>query len=77
MLKRSFDEIQVFGSVAERTGNRVEHSGIRGRVGVCRSITELAAKCRRLGDGFYYLAANQWPPDATEVDLNREWHPLS
>ena len=27
-LSRSFDEIQVFDNVAERTGNRVERAGI-------------------------------------------------
>ena len=64
-MSRSFDEIQVFDNVAERTGNRVERAGIRGRAGVCRSITELAAKCRRLGDGYYYLASTAWPDDTT------------
>jgi hypothetical protein len=76
-LNRSFEEIQVFASVAERTGNRIDRSGVRGRASVCRSLTELAAKCRRLGDGYYYLAAEAWPDDTPTVDLSRAWQPLS
>lgn len=76
-MKRSFDEIHVFESVAERTGEKVERAGIRGRSGVCRSLTELALKCRRLGDGYYYIASNAWPENTTTVDLNRAWEPLS
>jgi hypothetical protein len=76
-VKRSFDEVHVYESVAERTGTSVERAGIRGRSGVCRSLTELALKCRRLGDGYYYLAATAWPADQTKVDLNRAWQPLS
>lgn len=72
-MDKSFDEIQVFDGIAERTGNRLDRSGVRGRRGVCRSITELGAKSRRMGDGFYYLATAAWPPDASEVNLNRAW----
>jgi hypothetical protein len=76
-LKRSFDEIHVFENKAERTGARVERAGIRGRAGVCRSLTELAQKFRRLGDGYYYLADEQWPADQTQVDLSRTWESMS
>jgi len=77
LLSHSFDEIQVFDSIAERTGNRVERAGIRGRAGVCRSLSELASKSRRLGDGFYYLAAAAWPADTTSLKLSREWETMS
>lgn len=73
----SFDEIQVFAGVGERTGVRIDRAGIRGRAGVCRSFTELAAKSRRLGDGFYYLPTSAWPADAASVDLTRTWEPMS
>lgn len=76
-MTQSFDEIHVYESVAERTGNQVELSGIRGRVGVCRSLSELGAKCRRLGDGYYYLASTAWPADVPVVNLARTWVPLS
>ncbi len=75
-MSRSFDEIQVFDSVAQRTGNQIERSGVRGRAGVCRSLTELGAKFRRLGDGYYYLAAAVWPRDVVSVNLSRAWQPL-
>ena len=72
----SYDEIQVFDSVAERTGNRLERASIRGRAGVCRSLNELGLKCRRLGDGFYYLASAAWPADTSTVNLKREWQTI-
>lgn len=71
-----FDEVQVFDSIAERTGLRLDRAGVRGRAGVCRSLTELGAKCRRLGDGYYYIASSAWPPDATALRLGRTWAPL-
>lgn len=72
-LKRSFDEIQVYAGIAERTGTQLDRGGVRGRPGLCRSLTELGAKARRMGDGFYYLASASWPPDTKAVDLNRAW----
>ncbi|MDQ3279968.1 MAG: hypothetical protein M3Q69_00980 [Acidobacteriota bacterium] len=68
-----YDEIQVFDGIAERTGLQFDRAGVRGRRGVCRSVTELGAKSRRLGDGFYYLASAAWPPEMNEVNLKREW----
>jgi hypothetical protein len=70
-LNRSFDEVQVFDGVAERTGVSVDRAGVRGHSGVCRSVTELSAKSRRLGDGFYYLASTAWPADAKSVNVRR------
>ena len=73
VLNKSFDEIHVFDGVAERTGVIVDRAGVRGRRGVCRSVTELSAKSRRLGDGYYYLASAAWPPDTQSVSLQRVW----
>ncbi|HEX8618701.1 MAG TPA: hypothetical protein VF911_14045 [Thermoanaerobaculia bacterium] len=75
-MNQSFEEIHVFESVAERTGNRLERAGVRGRAGVCRSVTDLAAKFRRLGDGYYYLAASAWPEGTESLNLVRAWEPL-
>jgi hypothetical protein len=72
-LNKSFDEVQVFDGVAERTGVSVDRAGVRGHGGVCRSVTELSAKSRRLGDGYYYLASNAWPADTKSVNLTRAW----
>jgi hypothetical protein len=71
-----FDEINVFEGVAERTGIRVDRTAIRGRSGACRSVTELSQKIRRLGDGYYYLAARLWPGDTTRLVLHESWRPL-
>lgn len=75
-MNRSFDEVQVFDGVAERTGISVDRAGVRGRRGVCRSVTELCAKSRRLGDGYYYLASTAWPEGESSVSLTREWASL-
>jgi hypothetical protein len=74
---RSFDEIRVFDGMAERTGTRLDRDGVRGRRSVCRSLTDLAAKVRRLGDGYYYLSSAAWPADAVTVNLLRAWEPLA
>jgi hypothetical protein len=76
LLTHCFEEIQVFDGIAERTGNQLERAGVRGRRGVCRSITELSAKSRRIGDGFYYLLSTAWPADKTTVNLTRPWVPV-
>jgi hypothetical protein len=72
-----FDEIRVYEGVAERTGNTVDRTSIRGRQGVCRSLTELTQKSRRLGDGYYYLAAAVWPPEETQIVLQKTWETMS
>lgn len=76
LLNRSFDEVQVFAGVAERTGVHIDRAGVRGHGGVCRSLGELNAKSRRLGDGYYYLASSVWPEDAQSVNLARAWTAL-
>ena len=72
-LSQIYVELQVFDGIAERTGNRIDRASIRGRGDVCRSLTALTAKSRRLGDGFYYLVSAAWPADSEKVDLNRTW----
>ena len=74
--RQCFDEIHVFESVAERTGNLVERATLRGRQGVCRSLTELRSKCRQFGDGYYCLAPSAWPAEVTAIDLRKSWQPL-
>ena len=69
----SYDEVQVFNGIAERTGVTVDRAGVRGHHGVCRSIAELGSKSRRMGDGYYYVASAAWPADTTSVNLVREW----
>lgn len=72
-LKRSYEEIQVFGSIAERTGVTVDRADVRGQEGACRSLTELIAKARRMGDGYYYLASTAWPADQKAVSIAISW----
>lgn len=73
---RSFDEIRVYEGVAERTGTRLDREGVRGRRTVCRSLTDLTAKSRRLGDGYYYMATDAWPEGEVSVNVSRRWEPL-
>jgi hypothetical protein len=72
-----FEEIRVYEGIAERTGNSVDRKSIRGRQGVCRSLTELTQKSRRLGDGYYYLAASVWPEAETQIVLQKTWETMS
>jgi hypothetical protein len=53
------------------------HARDRGRQGVCRSLTELTQKSRRLGDGYYYLAASVWPAEETSIVLQKTWETMS
>ena len=47
---------------------------IRGRAGLCRSLTELSAKCRRLGDGYYYIPFELWPKTKEPVVVHKhDW----
>jgi hypothetical protein len=72
-LNKSFDEVQVFGGIAERTGVHIDRASVRGHGSVCRSLAELFAKSRRLGDGYYYLASSAWPADTQSVSMVRAW----
>ena len=76
-LTKSFDEVQVFDGVAQRTGNVVPRNSVRGHAGVCRSMSELHAKSRRLGDGFYYVATSAWPEGEVSVNLTLTWNTMS
>jgi hypothetical protein len=73
----SFDEVVVYAGIAERTGTQLDRASVRGRRVVCKSLTQLAAQSRRLGDGIYYLAADAWPAGEASVDVNRRWQPLA
>jgi hypothetical protein len=73
IILSSFDEVHVFEGVGERTGVCLDRKGVRGRRAVCRSVGELAAKSRRLGDGYYYLASAAWPTGSTSVSLALNW----
>lgn len=68
-----FDEVQVYEGVAERTGNTVDRTTLRGSKTVCRSLAELTRKARRMGDGHFYLAGLVWPDDQTRIDLSTTW----
>lgn len=70
-MSQSYEEVLVYDGVAERTGNRLDRKTVRGRRGVCRSLTALGANARRLGDGYYYLVAAAWPAESEKVDLKR------
>ena len=70
-MSQSYEEVAVFEGVAERTGNRVDRAAVRGRRGVCRSLTALGAIARRLGDGYYYVVAAAWPDGTEKVNLKR------
>ena len=70
---KAFDEVQVFDGVAERTGVSIDFTDARRHHGICRSVTELTAKSRRLGDGYYYLASSAWPAGTKSVNLTRTW----
>ena len=72
----AFDEIRIYDCVAERTGTQLDREGVRGRRNLCRSISELATKSRRLGDGYYYLAVRSWPEGEVTVSLNKPWKTL-
>lgn len=74
---QKFEEIRVVQGVAERTGNTVDRSVIRGRSNVCRSVTELARKVRSDGDGYFYLASAAWPEDVAHLELSKAWTPMS
>ena len=72
-MSQSYEEVVVFDGIAERTGNRLDRVGVRGRRSVCRSLTALGAVARRFGDGYYYLVAAAWPAEIEKVDLKRTW----
>lgn len=77
MLKQDeqFAEIQVFEGVAERTGVVVDRATVRRSPAMCRSVSELTRKARRMGDGYFYLAALLWPENTTKLKIQETWVP--
>jgi len=76
-IHQQFDEIKVFEGVAERTGTTVDRSLIRRSQNLCRSLSELTRKARRMGDGYFYLATLVWPENTTQLNLHDTWIPIS
>jgi hypothetical protein len=74
---QQFDEIRVFEGVAERTGTTVDRQTVRGSSFVCRSLSELTRRARRMGDGFFYLPVSMWPEDKTTIPLSETWQTMS
>ena len=72
-MSQLYEEVLVFDGVAERTGNRLDRAGVRGRQSVCRSLAALGAKSRQFGDGYYYLASAAWPAESETLDLKHGW----
>ncbi len=70
---QQFDEIRVFEGVAERTGTVVNRETVRGSEGMCRSVTELTRRARRMGDGYFYLPVLLWPEGVTQLPLSQTW----
>ena len=72
-----FDEIRVFEGVAEPTGNTVDRKTVRGSAAVCRSMSDLMRKVRRVGDGYFYIPVLVWPQGVTRVELLTAWVTMS
>ncbi|HEY5611914.1 MAG TPA: hypothetical protein VIL97_11965 [Thermoanaerobaculia bacterium] len=66
-------EISVYQGVGERTGTVVERNAVRGKVGLCKSMRDLATKARVFGDGYYYLPVELWPASGPIVINRRDW----
>jgi hypothetical protein len=77
LVIQSFDEIQVYASVAERTGVHFERNEVRRSGGCCGSLTELIRKARASGDGTFYMPLNMWPADTERVELRKPWVVMS
>lgn len=71
-------EISVYQGVGEKTGVLIERSAVRGKVGLCKSMRDLAIKSRVLGDGYYYLPVDLWPGSTEPVVINKQdWTVIS
>lgn len=73
---QQFDEIQVFEGVAERTGTKLDRGSVRRSPALCRSVSELTRKARRMGDGYFYMASLLWPEDTTKLVVHETWTPM-
>ena len=76
-VHQQFIEVRVYEGVAERTGNTIGRDSVRRSKSVCQSMTELARKVRRDGDGLFYLPSSAWPEDTAQVNLIKKWTPTS
>ena len=74
---QQFDEIRVYEGVAERTGTTVDRQTVRGSSAVCRSVSELTRRARRMGDGYFYLPVLMWPDGVKEIPLSETWTTMS
>lgn len=74
---QQFDEIRVYEGIAERTGTTVDRQTVRGSAAVCRSLSELTRRVRRLGDGYFYLPVLLWPDGVKEIPLSETWTTMS
>jgi hypothetical protein len=70
-------EISVYQGVGERTGQLVERRAIRGKPGLCKSMRDLSIKSRILGDGYYYIPIELWPPNEPVVINKIDWTVMS
>jgi outer membrane receptor protein involved in Fe transport len=66
-------EVRIYGAEAELTGNVVPLRGFMGRLNLARSLTDLARRHRRLGDGTFYLIEGIWPPGKISLDLSQPY----
>ena len=71
--KLSFDEIQVYAGIAERTGVRFERDTVRRSAACCGSLTDLTRKARLIGDGTFYLPVQLWPAGQERFDVLKRW----
>jgi hypothetical protein len=72
-VNQAFDQVRVYGGVAERTGESFERSEVRRSSGCCGSLSELIRKARNAGDGYFYLPRDVWPADTERVELRKPW----
>jgi hypothetical protein len=74
---QQFDEIRVYEGIAERTGTTIDRATVRGSAAVCRSLSELTRRARRMGDGYFYLPVLMWPEGVTQLPLEQTWTTMS
>ncbi|PYQ59948.1 MAG: hypothetical protein DMF58_09900 [Acidobacteria bacterium] len=65
--------MKVFEGIAEPTGGIVDRDDLRTGKSVCQSVSELARKVRRDGDGYFYLATGAWPENTPSINLIEKW----
>lgn len=75
--QRLFEEVRVYGGVAERTGVQFQRDAVRRSSACCRSLSDLIRRARAAGDGTFYLPAGLWPADKDRVELQKPWVGIS